>query len=185
MCSTGCMGGAHCAHSQCIARKLASDCLCTGFDCAYAQSVTPNGTAIRAIRTMRSLRLADLAHSTGLSTSYLSRLERGEAGASDSTIRDIADGLAVPPADITRGADMASQPRQVPFPGTPEGEVFHYTPEEAAEFLPWSPRVLRMKAQQYAVPHNRGGGRITFTARDIREISDMTAVRPLPERAAA
>lgn len=31
-------------------------------------------------------------------------------------------------------------------------------------------------------PHNRGGARITFTGRDIREISEMTAIRPLAEK---
>lgn len=150
--------------------------------------VTPNGTAIRAIRREQGLLLRDIAHRTGLSVGYLSRLERGEAGASDDTLRRIADALGVDPADLTRGADdMATKAkdtpaREVPAPSTPEGELFHYTPEQAIEWLPWtSARWLREKARRREFPHNRGGGRITFTGRDIREISDMTAVRPLDE----
>ncbi|WP_240812563.1 hypothetical protein [Streptomyces sp. DASNCL29] len=72
-------------------------------------------------------------------------------------------------------------PREVPFPGTPEGEVFHYTPEEAARFLPWSALQLKRKAYRREVPFNEGARRITFTGLDIREISGMTAVRPLAE----
>ncbi|MFD6414183.1 hypothetical protein, partial [Nocardia asteroides] len=62
------------------------------------------------------------------------------------------------------------------------GAYFHYTPEQAAQWLPWAPRVLRMKARAYEIPHNRGGGRISFTGLDIREISQLTAVRPLSEQ---
>lgn len=72
-------------------------------------------------------------------------------------------------------------PREVPFPGTPEGEVFHYTPDEAARFLPYSALTLRRKAYAREIPYNDGGSRITFTGLDIREISDATAVRPLAE----
>ncbi|MFD6024520.1 hypothetical protein [Streptomyces griseoluteus] len=69
----------------------------------------------------------------------------------------------------------------VPYPGTPEGEVFHYTPEQAERFLPWSARKLRRLAYAREIPYNDGANRVTFTGRDIREISDMTAVRPLAE----
>lgn len=71
--------------------------------------------------------------------------------------------------------------RALPYPGTPEGELFHYTPEEAARFLPWSHNQLKRKAYAREIPFNDGGKRVTFTGRDIREISDMTAVRPLTE----
>lgn len=71
--------------------------------------------------------------------------------------------------------------REVPYPGTAEGEVFHYTPEEAARFLPWSALQLKRKSYAREIPFNGGGGRITFTGLDIREISLMTAVRPLSE----
>ncbi|MFC5072818.1 hypothetical protein ACFPN0_14800 [Kitasatospora cinereorecta] len=71
--------------------------------------------------------------------------------------------------------------RQVPYPGTPDGEVFHYSPEEAARFLPWSALQLKRKAYAREIPFNDGGARVTFTGFDIREISQMTAVRPLAE----
>lgn len=71
--------------------------------------------------------------------------------------------------------------REVPYPGTAEGDLFHYTPDEAARFLPWSGLQLRRKAYAREIPFNDGGKRVTFTGRDIREISEMTAVRPLAE----
>lgn len=79
-------------------------------------------------------------------------------------------------------ATTLAEARALPAPSSPEGELFHYTPEEAARWLPWKPRVLRMKAAAHEIPHNRGGARITFTGRDIREISEMTAIRPLAEK---
>lgn len=78
-------------------------------------------------------------------------------------------------------ADQEVAGRTVPYPGSPEGELFHYTPEEASRFLPWSHNQLRRKAYAREIPFNDGGKRVTFTGRDIREISDMTAVRPLSE----
>ncbi|MGW6456323.1 hypothetical protein ACWF94_10415 [Streptomyces sp. NPDC055078] len=71
--------------------------------------------------------------------------------------------------------------REVPFPGTPEGAIFHYTPEEASRFLPWSELQLKRKAYAREFPYNGGASRVTFTGLDIREISAMTAVRPLAE----
>ncbi|WP_143665751.1 hypothetical protein [Streptomyces griseus] len=82
-----------------------------------------------------------------------------------------------------RRAKKPAVEREVPYPGTAEGEVFHYTPEEAARFLPWSALQLKRKAYAREIPFNGGGGRITFTGLDIREISRMTAVRPLVEAA--
>jgi hypothetical protein len=106
----------------------------------------------------------------------------------EALLRNLAKALAVPVDDITQGGQMAAStakdkasPRRVPYPGTPEGEVFHYTPEEAAGFLPWSALQLRRKAYAREIPYNDGAKRVTFTGRDIREISEMTAVRPLSE----
>jgi transcriptional regulator with XRE-family HTH domain len=157
--------------------------------------VTPNGTAIKAIRQVQSLSLRDLAGLARTSASQLSRIERGQAGAGEELLCRLADALAVPVSDITQGGaltptkteDAAAPPkkpastRTVPYPGTPDGEVFHYTPEEAAGFLPWSALQLRRKAYAREIPFNDGGARVTFTGRDIREISAMTAVRPLAE----
>jgi transcriptional regulator with XRE-family HTH domain len=151
-------------------------------------------------------RLAQLAQT---SPSQLSRIERGHAGAGDDLTVRIAEALAVPVSDITRaeGATLTPSPqtvkderpakgtkdkrqapvlkktsgRDVPYPGTPEGRFFHYTPEEAADFLPWSALQLRRKAYAREVPFNDGGNRVTFTGQNICEISEMTAVRPLAD----
>lgn len=173
--------------------------------------MTPNGTAIRALREVQSLSLRRLAQLAQTSPSQLSRIERGHAGAGDDLTHRLAEALAVPVGDITRAEGAApkdGQPPQaaedqraseagrhkrsappakkvggrvVPYPGTPEGAFFHYTPEEASEFLPWSALQLRRKAYAREIPHNDGGSRVTFTGRNICEISEMTAVRPLAE----
>lgn len=80
-----------------------------------------------------------------------------------------------------RARTKMTSARQVPYPGTPDGDVFHYTPEEAAAFLPWSALQLKRKAYAREIPFNDGGSRVSFTGCDIREISGMTAVRPLAE----
>ncbi|MFE6408475.1 helix-turn-helix domain-containing protein [Streptomyces sp. NPDC057837] len=154
--------------------------------------MTPNGTALRALRQVQSLSQRDLARLAGTTASQISRIERGEIGEpGEELLRRLADALSVPVDDITRGdpvpptstkAGAKTQPaREVPYPGTPEGEVFHYTPDEAARFLPWSALQLRRKAYAREIPFNDGGKRVTFTGRNIREISDMTEVRPLAE----
>lgn len=173
--------------------------------------MTPNGTAIRALRQRQFLSLRRLACLAKTSPSQLSRIERGKAGAGDDLTRRLAEALAVEVDDITRGeavptkeqprlkaakdkgapapakdkrpaaAAMKTDGRPVPYPGTEEGAFFHYTPEEAAGFLPWSALQLRRKAYAREVPFNDGGSRVTFTGRNICEISEMTAVRPLVE----
>ncbi|WNI20314.1 helix-turn-helix transcriptional regulator (plasmid) [Streptomyces sp. ITFR-21] len=143
--------------------------------------------------------MRDLAGRAQTSASQLSRIERGKAGAGEELTLRLAEALAVPVDDITRGelapvetkpaaAPAAEAPakkktatRTVPYPGTAEGAVFHYTPEEAAEYLPWSALQLKRKAYAREVPFNDGGSRVTFTGLDITEISRMTAVRPLAE----
>ncbi|MFD3608967.1 helix-turn-helix domain-containing protein [Streptomyces atroolivaceus] len=168
--------------------------------------MTPNGTAIRALRRVQSLSLRRLARMAKTSASQLSRIERGRAGAGDELIFRLAEALNVPVDDITRGEVMSTQelapelapdlatetspegatkkkpvPREVPFPGTDEGSYFHYTPAEAARFLPWSALQLKRKAYAREIPFNGGGSRVSFTGLDIRAISEMTAVRPLAE----
>lgn len=149
----------------------------------YSLSVTPDGAAIKAHREALGMNIQQLADASGTHRSCLSRLERGLLGARPDTIHRIAQALAVKPDDITRGDDVAAPPaREVPYPGTPEGAYFHYSPEEASRFLPWGERRLRGMAREHKIPHNKGGGRISFTGQNICEISDMTAVRPLSEQ---
>ncbi|MEU1805871.1 helix-turn-helix transcriptional regulator [Streptomyces sp. NPDC019937] len=64
--------------------------------------MTPNGTAIRAIREAQRLSIRGLALRTGLNRGYLSRLERGHIRESaDHKVRAIAAVLDVPVDAIT------------------------------------------------------------------------------------
>ncbi|MGE7432788.1 helix-turn-helix domain-containing protein [Kitasatospora sp. NPDC001175] len=64
--------------------------------------MTPNGTAIRAIRKAQKLSLREVAARTSRDAGFLSRVERGESGASEDTLRRIAAALTVPVAAINR-----------------------------------------------------------------------------------
>lgn len=73
--------------------------------CTTLQRVTPNGTAIRALRQALNLGLRDLESLTGLNRGYLSRLERGQAGSgrnAEVRLRKIATAMSVPVAAINR-----------------------------------------------------------------------------------
>lgn len=64
--------------------------------------MTPNGAAIRYFREARGLSLRRLAHLINRSPGYLSRIETGQQGASDDTLRLAAAALTVPVDAITR-----------------------------------------------------------------------------------
>ncbi|WTS98081.1 helix-turn-helix domain-containing protein [Streptomyces sp. NBC_00096] len=57
----------------------------------------------------------------------------------------------------------------------------HYTPEEAAEFLPVSATTLREWIRARSVPHHKLGDSASFSTEDIRTMCAMAAVAPLPE----
>ncbi|MBW1603450.1 XRE family transcriptional regulator [Streptomyces sp. JJ66] len=150
--------------------------------------MTQNGIAIRALRRARGWNLRDLAQRTDLSHGYLSRVERGRVNASSDVLRRIAEVFEVPPADITRGDDVSADTtiapppvRDVPHPATTEGAYFHYTPEEAALFLPLSARKLRERVYKREIPFSSINVGIHFTGLDIREITEQYRVRPLAE----
>lgn len=63
--------------------------------------MTPNGTAIRAIRIAQKMSLCELARRAGITKPHLSRLERQLAGASPRFVQAIAAALQVPPTAIT------------------------------------------------------------------------------------
>jgi transcriptional regulator with XRE-family HTH domain len=63
-----------------------------------------NGSAIRALRKAHRIGIRGLADSVGVHRAYLSRLERGQRGATDETVVRIAQALAVPIEAITRDA---------------------------------------------------------------------------------
>ncbi|OQQ13052.1 hypothetical protein B0675_40250 [Streptomyces sp. M41(2017)] len=75
----------------------------------------------------------------------------------------------------------------IPAPSTPEGELFHYTPEEAALWLPFVARKLRLMAFAREIPHVNNGNKVWFSGLNIRAITEQFTVQPFakPARAAA
>ena len=54
------------------------------------------GKAIAIIRGIKGLSIQDFAKETGLSKSFISRVEKGERNLAESTIHEIADKLNIP-----------------------------------------------------------------------------------------
>ncbi|MFL4904887.1 hypothetical protein ACJ6WF_17270 [Streptomyces sp. MMS24-I2-30] len=77
----------------------------------------------------------------------------------------------------------------VPAPGTPEGSYFHYTPEEAALWLPFTARKLRLMAFAREIPHVNNGNKVWFSGLNVRAITEQFTrqpfTKPAPARAAA
>jgi transcriptional regulator with XRE-family HTH domain len=146
--------------------------------------------------------LRDLADATGLDRGYLSRLERGliRKPATERLAR-IATALAVSPDDIDTPGDAVTAPTATkkrtlraadirpdrPNPATPEGELFVYTPAEAAEYLPLSMRELRERAYRREIQHGSVGNRMFFTGLHIRALLEQLTVPPvaLPKQRSA
>jgi len=72
----------------------------------------------------------------------------------------------------------------IPAPSTPSGELFHYTPEEAAQWLPFVPRKLRLMAFAREIPHVNNGNKIWFSGLNIRAITEQFTVQPFTKAAA-
>ncbi len=68
----------------------------------------------------------------------------------------------------------------LPAPSTAEGELFHYTPDEAAQWLPFSARKLRELAFAREIEHVNNGNRIWFSGLNIRAITAQFTVPVLP-----
>lgn len=77
----------------------------------------------------------------------------------------------------------ANPPNSAPVQGSsPEAEFRRWTPDEVAalKLLPYrSARVIREKCYRRELHHHRDGGRITFTAGDLRLNNEASAVQPL------
>lgn len=69
----------------------------------------------------------------------------------------------------------------IPDPSTPEGEIFSYTPDEAAQWLPFGPRKLLELAYRREIPYVDGGNRTWFSGLNIRAITLQFTVKPLSE----
>lgn len=79
---------------------------------------------------------------------------------------------------------MTSKATKQPPTSTPGGEdeLRRYTPEEVVQkrLLPYtSVRVLKDKCHRRELHHHGDGGRITFTAEDIRKNAALGAVAPI------
>jgi transcriptional regulator with XRE-family HTH domain len=61
------------------------------------------GRILRQIRTAKELTQEELAHRAGMDVTYLSDLERGKWNPSLAMLADLAQGLAVHPADLLKG----------------------------------------------------------------------------------
>lgn len=72
----------------------------------------------------------------------------------------------------------------IPAPGTDEGAYFHYTPAEAAKWLPFEVHKLLKLANGKEVPHVNNGSRIWFSGMNIRAISEQFTVQPFVKNAA-
>ena len=72
----------------------------------------------------------------------------------------------------------------IPAPGTDEGAYFHYTPGEAAKWLPFEVHKLLKLANGKEVPHVNNGARIWFSGMNIRAISEQFTVQPFTKNAA-
>ncbi|MFB6619433.1 hypothetical protein ACFC5H_09060 [Streptomyces rochei] len=76
--------------------------------------------------------------------------------------------------------------RRIADPSTDEAEFRRWTPEEvvARQLLPYrSVRVLKERCYRREVHHHRDGGRITFTAEDLRRQNERHAVKPFARTA--
>lgn len=66
------------------------------------------------------------------------------------------------------------------------GEFRRWTPEEVVEkqMLPYrSVRVLKQRCYRREIHHHNDGGRVTFTAEDLRKEAERTAVEPFAKPA--
>lgn len=73
----------------------------------------------------------------------------------------------------------------LPAPNTPEGEHFHYNPDEAAPWTPFSGRTLRDKIGRREIPFVSNGRHHFLTGRQIVEISERYVVKPFSKPSAA
>jgi hypothetical protein len=71
----------------------------------------------------------------------------------------------------------------IPAPSTANGELFHYTPEEAAQWLPFTARKLRLMAFAREIPHVNNGNKVWFSGLNIRAITEQFTRQPFAKAA--
>ena len=131
----------------------------------------------------RKLSLRRLQDATGIDRRRLSNLEGGRiADAAEAEIRAVADALSVPVAAITQGEDVPTTATTDPpvAPDLNADELRRWSPEEVEEnrWLPWTARKIREKVYRREIYAHTDGGRITFTADDIRRTSALGQITP-------
>lgn len=137
--------------------------------------MTPNGTAIRAIRAAQGRSLRSLADEAGISASFLGQVERGEKPASDDAVTRIARALDVPTDAITREGNPVNTAPE-------EDEVRLYTIAEAAVLIRMSAGWVKRAVAARAIPCTFVGlgakKSVRFTLAHIRAIAAENEVVP-------
>jgi transcriptional regulator with XRE-family HTH domain len=131
-----------------------------------------NGTAIRALRTTRKLSMAALAKAAGCSQPFLSRLERGEVGASAQTLGAIAKQLDVAVTDLIKGDTVTTTDL------VDDTDLRLFTPEQVADLTNLSESWLRRRGGQRRIPCTYVSRQLLFSAEDIRELIEMHRIDP-------
>lgn len=87
---------------------------------------------------------------------------------SPESIDTPGDAVTAPTVSTTRRPRSTEIRPDLPNPASQEGELFAYTPAEAAQWVPLSPRELRERAYRRELDHGSTGRRIFFTGLHIR-----------------
>ena len=77
---------------------------------------------------------------------------------------------------------------ELPAPNTPEGQLFHYTPHEAAKWTPFSGRTLTDMIAAKKIEYVHNGRDNYLTGAQIVALAESYVVKPFaksPARAAA
>lgn len=130
-----------------------------------------NGTAIRALRKAKNMPMHELAKAAGVSQGFLSRLERGEVGASASTLEALAKALDVAVSEITKGDTVTTEL-------TDDIGLRLYTAEEVSELTKLSAHWLKRRGGERVIPCTHIGRALRFSAEDIRELIEMHRIDP-------
>lgn len=113
-------------------------------DETFEQVLTAVGPRLRALRQQRDLTLADLASTTGISVSTLSRLESGQRRPNLELLLPLARAYQVPLDEIV-GTPVAGDPRVHALPFTQHGITF----------MPLTRRPEGLQAYKMIIPASR------------------------------
>lgn len=136
------------------------------------------GLRIATFRQLRGMSLRALAAEAGVSSSFLSQLERGQTNASIASLRKIASALGVTPAQLldsgaghTRGVLKAKDRPHIPLDGA-EKYVFALPPLRNLEIYSG---VFNPRGSTGAEPYEHGNSQevlIVISGRIVLELGD-------------